>query len=144
LDEFGLLTFPLYWNRNPFVTVVVEEHFMESSKKELIAKLDTLHSSKFLCSALLKLHSDEVVLRDYICMCSLIFTFVLLSYLLYYLKHIIGFCRQFYSNYRYRESSSSRLQAKDEVAGGNGWQTFCRRVIQSAIWRFFKLSVCGS
>ncbi|KAH1087281.1 hypothetical protein GYH30_018706 [Glycine max] len=48
-------------------TFVVEEHFMESSKKELIAKLDTLHSSKFLCSALLKLHSDEVVLRDYIC-----------------------------------------------------------------------------
>ncbi|KAL3010726.1 hypothetical protein AAZX31_07G159700 [Glycine max] len=35
---------------------------MESSKKELIAKLDTLHSSKFLCSALLKLHSDEAIL----------------------------------------------------------------------------------
>lgn len=50
---------------------------MESSKKELIAKIDTLHSSKNLCSALLKLRNDEDNLKDYICMFSLMLIFAL-------------------------------------------------------------------
>lgn len=67
-SDFGIMTFPLYWNRNPTVRVIAQEIFTESSDRAFIPILDTFCPFKLRYSDLLKLGNDKANLRAYICM----------------------------------------------------------------------------